>query len=43
VEIVPEVCYPADGLEGSLPVSSSRIRAAIAAGDIALAQAMLGY
>jgi riboflavin kinase/FMN adenylyltransferase len=43
VEIVPEVCHPADGLKGSQPVSSSRIRAAIAAGDITLAQAMLGY
>jgi riboflavin kinase/FMN adenylyltransferase len=37
VEIVPEI------MEGSLPVSSSRIRAAIAAGDITLAQTMLGY
>ncbi|MDR0302267.1 MAG: FAD synthetase family protein [Treponema sp.] len=36
VEIVPEVT------ENSLPISSSRIRAAIAAGDIPLAQAMLG-
>ena len=35
VEIVPQV------MEGTLPVSSSRIRAAIAAGDHALAQAML--
>jgi len=35
VEIVPQV------MEGQLPVSSSRIRAAIAAGDHALAQAML--
>jgi len=51
VEIVPEVCYPAAGLpadglsadeEKSLPISSSRIRTAIAAGDILLAQAMLG-
>jgi len=42
VEIVPEVCHP-DGFENSLPVSSSRIRAAIAAGDLALAQEMLGY
>ena len=29
--------------EGLLPISSSRIRAAIAAGDFSLAQAMLGY
>jgi len=29
--------------EGSLPISSSRIRCAIAAGDHSLAQAMLGY
>jgi len=29
-------------LEDSLPISSSRIRAAIAAGDIRLAEAMLG-
>ena len=36
VEIVPQV------LEGSLPVSSSRIRSAIAAGDFFLAEAMLG-
>jgi len=36
VEIVPQV------MQGTLPVSSSRIRAAIAAGDHALAQAMLG-
>ena len=35
-EIVPEV------FEGSLPVSSSRIREAIAAGDFTLAEAMLG-
>jgi riboflavin kinase/FMN adenylyltransferase len=35
-EIVPEV------MEDSLPVSSSRIRAAIAAGNIELAEAMLG-
>lgn len=35
-EIVPEV------MEGSLPVSSSRIRSAIAAGDIPLAEKMLG-
>ena len=35
-EIVPEVT------EGSLPVSSSRIRAAIANGDFQLAQKMLG-
>jgi len=35
-EIVPEV------LENSLPISSSRIRAAIAAGDNKLAEAMLG-
>jgi len=32
-----------DVMEGSLPVSSSRIREAIAAGDIALAEKMLGY
>jgi len=36
VEIVPQV------MQGTLPVSSSRIRAAIAAGDHTLAQAMLG-
>jgi len=36
VEIVPEV------LEGGLPISSSRIRAAIANGDLALAEKMLG-
>ncbi|MCL2185666.1 MAG: FAD synthetase family protein [Treponema sp.] len=36
VEIVPQV------MEGSLPISSSRIRAAIAVGDIPLAKAMLG-
>jgi len=35
VEIIPEVT------EGSLPISSSRIRAAIAAGDLKLAEAML--
>jgi riboflavin kinase / FMN adenylyltransferase len=35
-EIVPEV------LEDSLPISSSRIRAAIAAGNIRLAETMLG-
>jgi len=37
VEIVPQV------MEGSQPVSSSRIRSAIAQGDITLAQTMLGY
>jgi len=37
VSIVPEVT------EGSLPISSSRIRAALAAGEHPLAQAMLGY
>jgi riboflavin kinase/FMN adenylyltransferase len=37
VEIVPDV------LHDSLPVSSSRIRAAIASGDLAQAQAMLGH
>jgi riboflavin kinase/FMN adenylyltransferase len=36
VEIVPEV------LEGGLPISSSRIRAAIADGDFSLAEKMLG-
>ena len=36
VEIVPEV------MEGTLPISSSRIRAAIANGDLLLAQSMLG-
>jgi len=36
VEIVPEV------MEGSLPVSSSRIRNAIAQGDLQLAKTMLG-
>ncbi|MCL2804745.1 MAG: FAD synthetase family protein [Treponema sp.] len=35
-EIVPQV------MEGSIPVSSSRIRAAISAGDHSLAQVMLG-
>ena len=35
VEIIPEV------MEGSMPISSSRIRAAIAAGDFPLAEAML--
>jgi len=35
-EIVPQV------VEGSLPVSSSRIRAAIAEGDVKLAEKMLG-
>ncbi|GBU28296.1 bifunctional riboflavin kinase/FMN adenylyltransferase [Treponema sp. R8-4-B8] len=35
-EILPKV------MEGSLPVSSSRIRSAISAGDIELAQKMLG-
>jgi riboflavin kinase/FMN adenylyltransferase len=35
-ETVPHV------MEGGLPVSSSRIRAALAAGDIALAEKMLG-
>jgi len=37
LEIVPEV------LEGGLPISSSRIRAAIANGDFPLAEKMLGY
>ena len=37
VEIIPQIT------EGSLPISSSRIRSAIAAGDFSLAQAMLGY
>jgi riboflavin kinase/FMN adenylyltransferase len=36
VEIVPEV------MEDSIPISSSRIRAAIASGNIQLAEAMLG-
>ena len=36
VEIVPEV------MEGGLPISSSRIRAALAAGDFSAAGAMLG-
>ena len=36
VEVVPEI------MEGSLPVSSSRIRTAIAEGDIELARKMLG-
>ena len=35
-EIVPEV------MEGGLPISSSRIRAAIASGDLSLAEKMLG-
>jgi len=42
-EIVPEVCYPSDDPKNPQPISSSRIRAAIAAGDLELAQAMLGY
>jgi riboflavin kinase/FMN adenylyltransferase len=42
VEIVPELCYPSKGMESGLPISSSRIREAIAAGNIELAQAMLG-
>ncbi|MDR0323203.1 MAG: hypothetical protein LBI12_01990 [Treponema sp.] len=37
VEIVPEI------LEGSLPISSSRIRSCITAGDHHLAQIMLGH
>jgi len=37
VEIVPET------MEGSQPISSSRIRAAISSGDIELAQVMLGH
>jgi len=41
-KIVPRVCYPANDLENSQPISSSRIRAAIAAGNTELAQAMLG-
>ena len=36
VEVVPQV------MEGSLPISSSRIRAAIAAGDKTLAETLLG-
>jgi riboflavin kinase/FMN adenylyltransferase len=36
VEIIPEV------MEDSIPISSSRIRAAIASGNIQLAEAMLG-
>nr|AGS52048.1 riboflavin biosynthesis protein RibF [uncultured bacterium contig00008] len=36
VEIVPEV------MEGSLPISSSRIRSCIAAGDLQAAQSMMG-
>jgi riboflavin kinase/FMN adenylyltransferase len=36
IEVVPQV------MEGSLPISSSRIRCAIAAGEFKLAQAMLG-
>ena len=36
-EIVPQV------MEGGLPVSSSRIRCAIASGDLSLAESMLGY
>jgi len=43
VEIIPEVCYPANNQKGSQPVSSSRIRAALATGDLELAQTMLGY
>jgi riboflavin kinase/FMN adenylyltransferase len=37
VEIIPPV------IEGSLPISSSRIRTAIAEGDTILAEKMLGY
>ena len=37
VEIVPEV------MEDSLPISSSRVRSAIAGGQLSQAQAMLGY
>jgi len=48
VKIIPEVCYPLensypqDNLTKTLPISSSRIRAAIAAGDFSLAEVMLG-
>ena len=40
-ETVPEVLYPEAGLEGSLPISSSRIRTAISCGDTELAKKML--
>jgi len=40
-EIVSDVCYPLDDSKGSKPISSSRIREAIAAGDIELAEKML--
>jgi len=40
-EVVPDVCYPLDDSKGSKPISSSRIREAIAAGNIELAEKML--
>jgi len=42
-EIIPEVCYPTGNHEESLPISSSRIRAAIGAGNLPLAEDMLGH
>ena len=42
-EIVPQVLYPEDGSENTLPISSSRIRRAIAAGNNSLAKVMLGW
>ena len=42
-EIVQEVCHPTGNYEESLPISSSRIRAAIGAGNIPLAEDMLGH
>jgi len=40
-EIVSDVCYPLDNSGSSQPISSSRIREAIAAGNIELAEKML--
>jgi len=40
-EIVSDVCYPMDNTDNSQPISSSRIRKAIAAGNIELAEKML--
>jgi len=41
-EVVPPVVVPAPGSAGNEPVSSSRIRAAISSGDLALAAALMG-
>jgi len=41
-EIIPEICYPVE-MEEYIPISSSRIRSAIASGNILQAEAMLGY